>query len=74
MSQCHGYFYCFDLCVITSLTIHLDLERYGCIGRVTLGIKGVLALLLRIHSLKLQSCVVSIKRKTSTFKMRKRGM
>lgn len=41
------------------LTIHLDLECDGCICQVTSGVEGVLALFLGIHSLQLQSSVVS---------------
>lgn len=48
-----------------SLTIHLDLECDGCIGQVTLGIEGVLPLLLCIHSFQLQTSVVSKNKKGS---------
>lgn len=48
-----------------SLTIHLDLECDGCIGQVTPGIEGVLPLLLCIHSLQLQTSVVSKNKKGS---------
>lgn len=59
------------------LTIHLDLECDGCICQVTPGVEGVLALFLGIHSLQLQSSMVSngIKNRTKrVFKQRKRGM
>lgn len=48
-----------DLGSLLSLTIHLDLKCDGRIGQVTLGIEGVLPLLLCIHSLQLQTSVVS---------------
>lgn len=57
-------------CISWSLTIHLDLEGDGCIGQVTLCIKGVLSLLLRVHSLQLETSLVSKKRRH--FRLRKR--
>lgn len=37
------------------------MEGNGCISQVTLGVEGVLSLLLCIHSLQMQTCVVSKK-------------
>lgn len=57
------------------LTVHLDLKRDGCIGQITLGIEGVLALFPSIHSLKLKTSMVPKKKKKTTtkssFKVRK---
>ncbi len=44
---------------LLSLTIHLNLECDGRIGQVTPGKEGVLPLLLCIHSLQLQTGMVS---------------
>lgn len=41
------------------LTVHFDLKGDGCIGQVALGVEGVLALLLCIHSLQQQTGMVS---------------
>lgn len=52
-----------------SLTIHFDVEGNGGIGQVALGIEGVLSLLLSIHSLQLQTSVVSKEEKKSGSEM-----
>lgn len=41
------------------LTVHFDLKGDGSVGQVALGVEGVLALLLRIHSLQQQTGMVS---------------
>lgn len=43
------------------LTVHFDMEGNGRISQVTLGVEGILSLLLCIHSLQMQTCVVSKK-------------